>query len=460
MITVAARTGAVRSMSAVCRPVPPRPGAGGQNPEIAPCLTVRQSTFRQRPAQEQGRPPLLISTPAFKADAHAEYARLRAAGPIHRIRMPTGIHGWLVVSHDLAREAFTHPLLGKDPAPAQEHLDAVGFTRHRSGVGLGGNMLTADPPHHTRLRKLVAGAFSARRMAALGPQIQRISDELLDAIAPLGSADLVESFTGPLPMTVISELLGVPEEHRDEFRHWSQQALGNPLEKQQEGAAKLNRYLAELLADKRRNPGEDLLSALVAVHDTVDGRLSEEELLGTAVLLVVAGHDTTANLLANAAMRLLHDPAQAQLLRQDPSLLPGAVEEFLRHDAPVDTTPLRFAAADLTLGGAEIARGDVVIVSLTSVGHDVEDGAEQPLDVTRPAARHLSFGHGIHHCIGAPLARLEGVIALGTLLRRLPDLAPADPGAPVAWIPAGIIHGPTSLPVRFTPQPVQASARS
>ncbi|MDH6108810.1 cytochrome P450 [Kitasatospora sp. MAP12-15] len=404
--------------------------------------------------------PVLIGSPSFKADAHAEYARLREAGPIHRVRMPSGLSGWLVVSHDLAREAFTHPLLGKDPEPAQAHLDAVGYTRNRTGVGLGGNMLTADPPHHTRLRKLVAGAFSARRMAALGPRIQQITDELLDGIAPLGSTDLVESFTGPLPMTVISELLGVPEEHRDQFRHWSQQALGNPPEKQREGATNLNRYLAELLADKRRNPGEDLLSALVAVHDEVDGRLSEEELLGTAVLLVVAGHDTTANLLANAALRLLREPEQAELLRRDPALLAGAVEEFLRHDAPVDTTPLRFASGDLTLGGADIRTGDVVVISLTSVGHDVEGGTgQQPLDVTRPAARHLSFGHGIHHCIGAPLARLEGVIALGTLLRRLPDLALTDPEGEVAWIPAGIIHGPLLLPVRFTPQPTQKPTR-
>ena len=403
--------------------------------------------------------PLLIGTPAFKADAHAEYARMRATAPVHRIRMANGLAAWLVVSYDVAREAFTHPLLGKDPESAEAALDAAGYTRHRTGVGLGGNMLTVDPPHHTRLRKLVAGAFSPGRMAALRPRIQQVADELLDAIAPLGSADLVDSFTGPLPMTVISELLGVPEGHRDDFRLWSQQALGNPQEKQREGATNLNRYLADLLADKRRTPGEDLLSALVAVRDEVDGRLSEEELLGTAVLLVAAGHDTTANLLANAGLRLLRDPAQAELLRREPSLLPGAVEEFLRHDAPVDTTPLRFASGDLTLGGVRIRRGDVVVVSLTSVGRDAADEQEQQLlDVTRPAPRHLSFGHGIHHCLGAPLARLEGTVALGTLLRRLPDLALADPEGPVAWMPAGIIHGPVSLPVRFTPQPVRPPA--
>ncbi|WP_035803295.1 cytochrome P450 family protein [Kitasatospora mediocidica] len=391
-----------------------------------------------------------IGARAFKTDAQARYAQLRERGPVHRVRLAGGMTGWLVVGYDAAREAFTHPALGKDPSPARAALEAAGYTSHLPGVGLGGNMLTVDPPEHTRLRRLVAGAFSPRRTAELAPRVQQITDDLLDAVAPLGRTDLVESFTGRLPMSVICELLGVPVDRREEFRRWSQQALGNPPGLQRIGAEQLTRFLAELVAAKRRTPGGDLLSALVAVHDEDDGGLSDVELLGTAVLLVVAGHDTTVNLLGNAVRALLTHPEQLQLLKDQPELMPSAVEEFLRYDAPVEITPPRFAAADLVLGGARISAGDVVHIALTSVGRD---GGARPdeLDVARADSRHLSFGHGLHHCLGAPLARLEGVIALGTLLRRLPDLSLAVPADEIEWIPAGITRGPVALPVRFTP---------
>ncbi|WP_377271306.1 cytochrome P450 [Peterkaempfera sp. SMS 1(5)a] len=401
--------------------------------------------------------PPLVATPEFKADAHARYAALRKAGPVHRVRFPSGLEGWLVVGHDTAREALHHPALGKDATQAAAALEAAGHISNRPGVGLGGNMLTADPPEHTRLRRLVAGAFTPRRSEAMGPRIEQITAGLIDAIAPLGEADLVESFTAPLPMTVISELLGVPEEHRSDFRTWSQQALGNPPSAVRAGGAALNRFLAELLAAKRAEPGDDLLSALVAVRDEDDGRLSDTELLGTAVLLVVAGHETTVNLLGNAVLALLRHPAQARLLREQPDLLPGAVEEFLRYDAPVELTPQRFAAADVRLGGQLIRRGDIVQIALTSVGRDAASTDAAPgtpgpdeLDVTRAGVHHLSFGHGIHYCLGAPLARLEAVIALGALLRRLPGLELAVPYEQVAWIPGGIMRGPMALPVRFT----------
>ncbi|WP_232247382.1 cytochrome P450 [Kitasatospora azatica] len=203
-----------------------------------------------------------------------------------------------------------------------------------------------------------------------------------------------------------------------------------------------------MLAAKRREPGDDLLSALVAVHDEADGRLSDTELLGTAVLLIVAGHDTTVNLLANAGLSLLRNRDQADLLRADPSLLPGAVEEFLRYDAPVEFTPHRYAAEDLELAGTRIRRGDIVLLALTAAGRDGED--LERLDVTRPDARHVSFGHGIHYCLGAPLARLEGAVAIGLLLERFPDLELAVPVEELRWHPSGITRGPVSLPVRWT----------
>jgi cytochrome P450 len=394
-----------------------------------------------------GCPIAATLSPEFRTTAHQHYERLRAAGPVQRVRQPSGLEVWLVVGQQAVREAAVHPALVKDAATAQEALDAIGFTGNKPGSGFGGNMLSTDPPHHTRLRKLVAGAFTGRRTELLRPRVQEIADQLLDAMAPAGRADLVDAFAGPLPMTVICELLGVPEEHREDFRSWSHEAITAPVHLQREGAAKLSQYLAELLAAKRENPDDGLLSALVAVNDEQDGRLSDVELLGTAVLLVVAGHDTTVNLLANAALALLTHPEQAELLRNDPALLPGAVEEFLRFDAPVEFAPFRFAAEDLELAGTKIRRGDIVQLGLTAAGRDSEGG--DVLDVTRPDPRHVSFGHGIHYCLGAPLARLEGEIAIGTLLRRFPDLELAIPAEEVRWHPYGITRGPVELPVRW-----------
>jgi cytochrome P450 len=389
----------------------------------------------------------------FKAAAHERYAQMRATGPIHRLQILKGVDSWVVVDYELAREALTHPSLIKDAAPAEDVLDAVGFTGHRSGTGMGIHMLSVDPPDHTRLRRLVSTAFTRSRMQALRPRISAIAESLADAMAPLGRTDLVTSFTGPLPIQVISELLGVPEDGRDTFRKWTTQALTSTGHRQSEGFAALNRYLAELIADKRRSPGDDLLSALVAVHDHEDGRLSEAELIGTANLLVIAGHDTTVNLLSNAVVALFDHPEQARRLREDPGLLPGAVEEFLRFDPPVEHTTMRFAERDLTLGGTPIPRGDIVVVALTSAGRcdpALSEAERNTLDVERSSPRHLAFGHGIHYCLGAPLARIEAEIGLGTLLRRFPDLAPAVPLTDIAWVPSGIMRGPVSLPVTFT----------
>src|SRR5690606_23918902 len=284
----------------------------------------------------------------FKADSPARFAELRRKAPVHRARFADGFTGWVVVDPAVAREALTHPGLMKDPVRA----GLVSRQEYSRDALFSGNMLTADPPDHTRLRKLVAGAFTPRSAVRLRPRIQEICDGLLDGIAPLGEADLVESYTRVLPMTVISELLGVPEERRADLQHWSNQGLGNiPGADSAEGMVLLRRYLAELLEEKRRDPDDALLSALSRVRDEDDGRLSDDELLGTSVLLVIAGHETTVNLLGNALDALLRDPAQADLLRADPDLLPGAVEEFLRHDAPVEFTPGRFAAEDVRLGG-------------------------------------------------------------------------------------------------------------
>lgn len=406
-------------------------------------------------AKVDHRRPVLVVTPEFKADSPRRFAELRAQGPVHRIRLAMGLDVWIVVSYEEAREALTHPGLLKDPTPAEKALDAVGFTANRGGVGLGGNMLESDPPTHTRLRRLVAGAFSPRRTQELAPRIRQIADALLDTMAPQGEVDLVEAFTAPLPITVICELLGVPEgAERSDFRAWTSAALSPPSETQRAGALNLNQYLADLIERKRAAPADDLLSALIEVQSKEDGSLSQAELVGTAVLLVVAGHDTTVNLLGNTMIGLFRQPDQADLLRIQPELITNAVEEFLRYDPSVEQSTLRYAAEDLELGGRQILRGDVVAIALGSASRDApqQDGGDpNVINVERAAARHLAFGHGIHHCLGAPLARLEATIAIGTLLRRFPDLRPAVALEDVPWTPTGIMRGPRSLPVRFTP---------
>ncbi|MBD0694617.1 cytochrome P450 family protein [Streptomyces sp. CBMA123] len=399
-----------------------------------------------------GRTATVVLDAAFKADAPARYARLRDLGPIHPAEFPPGLAGWVVVGHDLARRALTHPALLKDATPAADALDAAGFVLHRPSVGLGAQMMEADPPEHTRLRRLAAAAFTPRRTAELAPRIEQIAHGLIDAMPPSGALDLVEAFNAPLPATVIAELLGVPAEHHRDFRRWSSQALRPASPEHRPALAALHGLLAELVADKRRRPQDDLLSALVAVRDGEAGRLTEEELVGTALMLVVAGHESTVNLLGNAELALLRHPDQLELLRERPELLPAAVEEFLRHDSPVERSTNRYAAVDLELGGVAIPRGGLVVVALGSAGHDAaQRGSGDPaaLDVGRPDARHLAFGHGIHHCLGAPLARLEAAVALRVLLARVPELELAVPVESLAWIDSGIIRGVLSLPVRY-----------
>ncbi|GGM22419.1 cytochrome P450 [Streptomyces fumigatiscleroticus] len=390
--------------------------------------------------------------PEFKRDAHRQYARLRAKGPVHPAQFFPGITGWVVVDYDLAREALTHPALLKDPEPAAEMLEAAGFLGHKRGTGFGGQMLEADPPEHTRLRRLVSGAFSPKRTAAMEPRITEIAGRLIDALPPSGELDLVEAYTAPLPVAVIAELLGIPEADRQDFRRWTTLAfqVGHP--EYATAVASLHGFLRQLAEDKRRAPGDDLLSALVAARDEDDGRLSQDELAGTAALLVIAGHETTVNLLGNAVPALLRHPDQLRLLRDDPRLLPDAVEEFLRYDTSVERTTNRYAAEDLELGGVHIPRGGIVAVALASASRDAplpDGGDPDVLDITRPAVRHLSFGHGIHHCLGAPLARLETRVALHTLLARVRQLEPAVPAGSLDWFPAGMVRGVLSLPVRY-----------
>ncbi|MFI0155726.1 cytochrome P450 [Streptomyces lydicus] len=383
----------------------------------------------------------------FTANPYKYYAKLRAQGPVHRVRVPNGPDVWLVVGHEAVRGALTDPRLSKNWR-ASGQLGPAG-----EESALFTNMLDADPPHHTRLRKLVAREFTARRVEALRPRVQQITDELLDAMlaAPDGRADLVEALAFPLPMTVICELIGVPAMDREAFRGWSNELIAPTGEEAAYAATvAMSDYLVGLIETRRKDPGEGLLSDLIRTSDEDGDQLSREELVGTAFLLLVAGHETTVSLLSNGVRALLQHPAQLAALRADFSLLDNAVEEMLRYDGPVETATWRFSCEPVEIGGTLIPAGETILVALASASRDPERySAADDFDITRDARGHAAFGHGIHFCLGAPLARLEARVALRSLLERCPDLAlDVDPGA-LTWRTGMLIRGTEQLPVRW-----------
>ncbi|MGW1373232.1 cytochrome P450 family protein [Streptomyces sp. NPDC002446] len=383
----------------------------------------------------------------FTADPYKYYAELRAQGPVHRVRIPHGPEVWLIVGHEAARAALTDPRLSKNWR-ATDLLDAAA-----DESALFTNMLDADPPQHTRLRKLVAKEFTARRVEALRPRVQQITDELLDAMlaAPDGRADLVAALAFPLPMTVICELLGVPDIDREAFRGWSNELVSPTSEAAAQASTRaMSEYLVGLIEAKRSTPGDGLLSALIRTSDEDGDQLSREELIGTAFLLLVAGHETTVSLLSNGVRALLQRPAQLAALRDDYSLLDNAVEEMLRYDGPVATATGRFSLEPVDIGGTRIPAGETVLVSLASASRDPERfAAADDFDITRDPRGHAAFGHGIHFCLGAPLARLEARIAIRSLLERCPDLALDTDLDALTWRSGMVIRGTEQLPVRW-----------
>nr|WP_285855229.1 cytochrome P450 [Paenibacillus cellulositrophicus] len=288
------------------------------------------------------------------------------------------------------------------------------------------NMLMVDPPDHTRLRRLVSKAFTPRMIEDLRPRIQQIADELLDKVASRGKMELISEFAYPLPIIVISEMLGIPGHHQARFREWTHklaQGALNPGQANlvQEALQEFIDYIQSLISEKRVRPGNDVISGLLQAYDEGD-KLNENELLSTIWLLITAGHETTVNLIGNGTLALLQHPEQMQLLREDPALLPAAVEELLRYAGPVMITG-RVADEDIEIHGTLIRKGEMVMVSLAGADMDASRfDAPERLDITRQETDHLAFGRGIHLCLGAPLARMEGQIAFGSLLRRFPNL--------------------------------------
>lgn len=391
----------------------------------------------------------------FTADPHSRYAELRAQGGIHHVLLPSKEAAWLVTDARAVRAALTDERLRNDVRHSASWA-------HDGGYAIGRNLLQVDPPVHTRLRRLVAREFTRHRVQAMRGRVQETADALIDALAPAGEADLVDAFAFPLPVTVICELIGVPEEDRDPFRAWSAEIVAATSHEAASAAGlAMTAYLTDLIEAKRALPVEadaagssrgDLLHALAHADSTDEEPLTAPELLGMAFLLLVAGHETTANLISSAVDLLLRNPEQLAALRADWTLLEGAVEEAMRYEPPALAAAYRYPVTDVTIAGTTVPKGDPVVLGLAAANRDPAVFADPDrFDIHRdPAATrtHLSFGHGIHHCLGAPLARMESAIALRTLLERLPGLALADPSAPSAWRPS-LLRGLDRLDVTW-----------
>ncbi|MEU4331713.1 cytochrome P450 family protein [Nonomuraea dietziae] len=384
-------------------------------------------------------------SPEFGADPYAVYAGLRAEGPVHAIDFPPGASAFVVVDYEHARPALNDPRLSKNLASGPEWFrEAIS----QENPVLGDNMLMSDPPDHTRLRRVVSKAFTPRRIERLRPRVQAITDELIDAFEG-DTVELIDAFAFPLPIIVICELLGVPDRDRADFRRWSG-ALVTPAVNEElarsrdEASDALRAYFTRLIAERRAAPTDDLVGVLVTSDE-----LSEREVLSTLALLLIAGHETTVNLIGNGMLALLRNPDQLDLLRAKPELLPNAVEEFLRYDAPVERATFRIALEDMEIAGTPIPKGSFVHISIGAAGRDPKafDRAES-LDVAREDNRHVGFGHGLHFCLGAPLARMEGQIAFGSLLARLGDIRLACPEEELSWRFSGsILRSLAALPI-------------
>ncbi|MFG2112753.1 cytochrome P450 [Streptomyces sp. NPDC048718] len=376
-------------------------------------------------------------------DPHPTYRRWRETGGARKVRFagPVPLAGWVVTEYAACRAALADPRLSKDGA-TEAFARYAGLPTGGPGGGLTTHMLNSDPPRHTRLRRLVQQAFTTRRVAALRPRIEARVTTLLDALEettvdtagdPAGAVDLIGRFALPLPLAVIFDLLGADPDDPGILQVRGHSVAGNEGDGEVSvptADAMLDRLRA-LVEEKRTHPGDDLLSALATARDSA-GSLSEEEITSMAFLLVVAGHQTTVNLIANGLHALLSHPSQLTAVRADASLVPGLIEEVLRHESPFGIATLRYTTEPVTIQGTAIPAGEFVQIALLAANRDPEAFPDPDrFDVTRDTSGHLAFGHGIHHCLGAPLARLQAEIAFTHLLRRFPALRPA--ATPAAW---------------------------
>ncbi|MFB7247393.1 cytochrome P450 [Streptomyces populi] len=388
-----------------------------------------------------------IDVAALADDPYTVYAQFRRAGPVHRITGTDGLPAWLVTGYDDVREALADPRLSL----AKRNATPGGYRGMALPPALDANLLNMDPPDHTRIRRLVSRAFTPRQIEQLREPIQRTADELLDVIAAEERTDLIVSYAAPLPITVICDLLGVAPADRLDFRSWTDSLVApDPARPSlaREAIGNMLSFLSHLIAGKRTAPSDDLLSALIAVRDEED-RLNEDELTSLAFLVLFAGYENTVHLIGNAVLTLLRHPEQSAELRADPTRLSSVVGELARYDGPMPLAVRRFPTEDVSIGGVTVPAGETVLLSLAAAHRDPRRFTDPDrFDIHRDATGHLALGHGIHYCIGAPLARMETEIALSALLGRFPDMALAVAPSELRWRPSMRSRGLLALPVR------------
>lgn len=385
-----------------------------------------------------------LFTAGFTQNPYPAYSKLRETDPLHYVRFPDGQRGWLVTGFEDGAAVL------KDSRFIKDYSKLYGGSMDGMSV-FTQNMLFSDPPDHKRLRGLAQKAFTPKMISGMRGRIQEITDELLDGLEGKDTVNLIDEFAFPLPIIVICEILGVPSEDRDKFRLWSNSLIeGTSGETGVSVYQHMNQfiqYLGHWFQKVRENPDDSLISKLIETEEEGD-RLSEKELYGLVSLLIIAGHETTVNLIGNTVLALLSNPEQQEILREQPDLMPQAIEESLRFNGPVEFSTSRWANEDMEFRGKQIHRGDVVVVSLNAANHDPEKFDEpERFDITREKSPHLAFGMGIHFCLGAPLARLEGEIAITSLLARFDELKLGVDENELVWRPGMIVRGVKEIPL-------------
>lgn len=399
-------------------------------------------------AEDGTRSAEALITQDFVRDPHATYDWMREEGPV-KLRQQSGSVLWMLTRYEDARAALAEPKLHKDPRRFPNPAGGTGMGPEEPGMELlSRHMLNSDPPDHTRLRKLTTKAFTARPTEAFRPRITEVAAGLLDGFEPGGRMDVVNDYAMPLSTRVICELIGIPTADGEVFRDWYTTMTGvHPPDQVTEARQSLIRYLGDLIADKRARPADDLISNLLQARDA-DDLLSETEVMSMVFLLLGAGHETAISFIGTAMLSLLSEPDQLALLQKDTTLLPGAIEELLRFESPINVATFRYAAEPVEMGGVTIPAGDSVFVSIGALNRDPSKFSEPDrLEITRPATGHLAFGHGLHHCLGAPLARVEGAVAIGQLITRFPDIRPAAGREDLQWRFSLMLRCLESLPV-------------
>ncbi len=411
---------------------------------------------------DNSTPRELVPTGLFSKDFIANpfplFMQMRSAGAVVEVPAPfrPGKQSlWLVTRLEEAVQVLKNQVFTVDPTmiSRDENVPLAEQRMGRPGRVLGASMIAVDEPDHRRLRSLVSKAFTPKYIQGLRPGIQKIADGLIDRVQDQGRMDLVDDYAFPLPINVISNMLGVPSEGQELIREWSELFAGGMASQDAPRVAiteKFMEYLSQVIAEKRAHPQDDLISQLVQIEEEGD-RLNESELLSMIALLIFAGHETTSNLIGNGMLMLFDHPEQLERLKADLSLVPSAVEEFLRYNGPVLSPAPRFATEDIALGGQQLHRGDMVMTMLAAANRDESQFTDaEELDIARSLNRHVAFGQGIHVCLGAPLARLEGDIAFTTLLSRLPDIRIDIPRDEITWKGNFALRGLSSLPVTFS----------